>query len=87
MIKPEHTVTILVILVVIAIMAVVGNGDYEEAKREEAFYCRMVATGQWPDYKGVYALCAPLDLLKSPKTTETKHPGQQDHKRLIVDRR
>ena len=53
---------LLIALVVIAIMAVVGNGDYEEAKREEAFYCHMVAAGHWPDYKGVYALCTPLDL-------------------------
>ena len=80
--RREH----LMVLVVIAIMAVVGNGDYEEAKREEAFYCHMVAAGRWPDYKGVYALCAPLDLLESPKATETKHTGQQDHQGLIVDR-
>lgn len=77
---------LLIAIVVIAIMAVVGNGDYEEAKREEAFYCHMVAVGQWPDYKGIYALCTPLDFLKSPEATKPEHPGQQDHKRLIVDR-
>ena len=43
---------LLIALVVIAIMTVVGNGDYEEAKREEVFYCHMVSTGQWPAYKG-----------------------------------
>ena len=48
---------LLMALVAIAIMGIVGNGDYEEAKREEAFYCHMVSVGQWPDYKGVYALC------------------------------
>lgn len=49
---------LLTALVVIAIMAIVGNGDYEEAKREEAFYCHMVATGQWPDYNERFALCS-----------------------------
>ena len=78
---------LLIALVVIAIMAVVGNGDYEEAKREEAFYCHMVAAGHWPDYKGVYALCTHLDLLESPEATKSEHTGQQHHKRLIVDRR
>lgn len=47
----------LVAILIIAIMGIVGNSDYEEAKREEAFYCHMVAAGYWPDYKGVYALC------------------------------
>lgn len=67
-----------------------GCGDYDDAKEEEALYCDMVAKGYWPDYRGVYqerCLRRSLELLESPETPEPKHPGQKNHKRLIVDRR
>ncbi len=45
---------ILIITGIVAVLAFVGSGDYEEAKADEAFYCEMVATGVWPDFRELY---------------------------------
>lgn len=67
----------ILIIAILVIMAVVGNGDYEDAKREEVFYCHMVAAGHWPDYKETFALCAPPDLLDSAQGAKTEKAAQQ----------
>jgi hypothetical protein len=47
--------TALAIVLIIALLAVVGNGDLEEAERAESEYCANVDSGAWPDYRGVAA--------------------------------
>lgn len=37
-----------VILALFLIFGVVGQMDYEDAKRQEAYACEMVKTGAWP---------------------------------------
>lgn len=32
-------------------MALVGGGDYAEAKKDHLAYCKNVRDGIWPDYK------------------------------------
>jgi len=44
-----------ILLFVMAVMGIVGNGDLEEAERAETEYCENVDSGAWPDYRGVYA--------------------------------
>lgn len=53
----KASLLVLGTLVVLALLGFVGQMDYEDAKREEAFYCHMVAAGHWPDYEGTYASC------------------------------
>lgn len=43
------------LLFVMAVMGIVGNGDLEEAERAQAEYCENVASEVWPDYRGIYA--------------------------------
>lgn len=38
---------------VLAMLLVVGSMTHEDAQAERAFYCAMVETGDWPDYKGI----------------------------------
>lgn len=46
--------TMLVLLFLVLVFAFTGKNDYEEAKTDERWYCKMVATGIWPDYEGRY---------------------------------
>lgn len=32
----------------------VGQMDFEDALSQEQTYCKRVAEGTWPDYKGIY---------------------------------
>jgi len=48
-------IPLLIAFVFIVLMAVVGQGDYEEAKAQEKRYCQMVAAGYWPDYLATYS--------------------------------
>lgn len=41
----------LVALCIITVLCAVGESDYNDAKREHAHYCAMVAAGHWPDFK------------------------------------
>lgn len=43
-----------VLAVLLIAFGIVGNGDVEEAERQEAQYCSMVKSGHWPDYNGNY---------------------------------
>lgn len=38
--------------ILLLIFGVVGKMDYEDAIKEEATYCDMVASKVWPAYKG-----------------------------------
>lgn len=43
-----------VLALILIVMGIVGNGDVEEAERQQEHYCSMVAAGNWPDYNGNY---------------------------------
>jgi len=43
------------IVVLVLLLALVSNMDYEDEKAEEISYCESVKNGVWPDYKGIYA--------------------------------
>lgn len=43
---------LVILLLFVAVMGIVGNGDLEEAERNETEYCENVASGAWPDYRG-----------------------------------
>ncbi len=75
----------LVTLAIIVILGATGRGDYEEAMWQEALYCHMVSVGHWPDFRGTYVLCAPLNLLESPQPTEAEHASEQNHQGVVVD--
>lgn len=42
-----------IVTIVLLIVGTVGNMEREDALREHQHYCRMVAEGNWPDYKGI----------------------------------
>lgn len=49
------------LLLVLAAMGWVGDMDYEDAVLQQNHYCKMVASGYWPDYNETYrAECPPL---------------------------
>lgn len=39
---------------VLACLASVGTGDYDQAKKDSATYCKNVKDGVWPDYKKIF---------------------------------
>lgn len=43
------------VLVLLAALGIAGQADYEEEVRSAETYCKMVASGSWPDYKKTYA--------------------------------
>lgn len=47
-------VSALTIFGLIAVMALVGDGDYEEAQNQLKYYCKMVEEGSWPDYNHLH---------------------------------
>ena len=42
------------LLLILAVMGLVGNMDFEDALLQQDHYCKMVAEGAWPDYDEVY---------------------------------
>ena len=45
----------------IVLVGLVGNGDYEAALSEEVHYKRMVCAGTWPDYQRIKPDCAAVE--------------------------
>lgn len=43
---------LVILLLFVAVMGIVGNGDLQEAERAETEYCENVDSGAWPDYRG-----------------------------------
>lgn len=68
MIDAEDAMPVLLIIGLFILLAVVGQGDYEQEKIEAAHYCEMRAIWEkdsaagvpeamrkgWPDYRGEY---------------------------------
>jgi len=44
---------ITVVLAFLIILGIVGTFDYGEQLRQDEYYCSMVASGAWPDYKNL----------------------------------
>ena len=44
----------LLLLLIVCLYGIVGAMDYQDAKREHAKYCEMVAAGYWPDFENRY---------------------------------
>jgi len=42
-------------IALLLLLGIVGNLDYQDEVAEANAYCRNVAEGIWPDYKGTYA--------------------------------
>jgi len=42
---------------ILAAFGVVGEGDYQEAVRQEKEYQQMVCSGVWPNYKRIPVKC------------------------------
>jgi hypothetical protein len=40
----------IAIAATILVLGLVGTADYEEEKRSNEFYCKMVAEGTWPNF-------------------------------------
>lgn len=51
----ERAANILLIVGTVAMALVVGYLSQADAQAERAFYCEMVKTDAWPDYKGIAA--------------------------------
>lgn len=51
--------SIILIVMLVAILGLVGNMSYKDAKDAEAFYCEGVATNLHPDYNGNAAQICP----------------------------
>lgn len=54
--EQKHSLSVLVLaLCAILVIGVVGTMDEQDARLEQALYCRMVRVGEnnhrWPDYK------------------------------------
>lgn len=43
------------IFVILFLMGLVGNADYEDALAQEAHYVEMVCSGHWPDFDNLLA--------------------------------
>lgn len=43
------------IFVVVLLIGMVGDMDYQDELAEEQFYCEQVNGGHWPDYKNIAA--------------------------------
>lgn len=46
--------TIILAIVTILMFGLAGECDYQDAKREQAEYCRKVKQGLWPDFRETY---------------------------------
>lgn len=44
-----------IVVFVLAVLGIVGNGDMQEAQLAQDEYCKNVASQTWPDYKGNYS--------------------------------
>ena len=40
-------------LALLIILGAVGSSDYGEQVRQDEYYCSMVKSGAWPDYKNL----------------------------------
>lgn len=40
--------------VILAILAITGEMDAKDQAQQQAYYCQMVAHGDWPDFKHRY---------------------------------
>lgn len=49
--------TLLTFIAALAILAVVGTMDFEDAKANDAYYVSMVCDGLWPNYKNLDITC------------------------------
>jgi hypothetical protein len=45
------------LVAILAALGVAGEGDYQEAVRQEQEYQKMVCTGVWPNYKRIPLKC------------------------------
>jgi hypothetical protein len=54
MISVKQVVGGFIVLVLLAVYGVFGRLDADDAERQQAEYCSMVAHHYWPDYKHVY---------------------------------
>jgi len=43
------------IFVIVLLVGMVGDMDYQDELAEEQFYCEQVNGGHWPDYKNIAA--------------------------------
>lgn len=43
---------LLLIIILIIILGIIGNNDYQDQVAEQDFYCQMVKDKAWPPYKG-----------------------------------
>lgn len=41
------------------LLCLVGSYDYEDKKLEDTHYCKMVAEGTWPAFKGIDGVYCP----------------------------
>lgn len=46
---------IIGVIIFVLVLTLVGNQDYQDAKRDEQAYCDGVKNNSWPDYHGNYA--------------------------------
>ena len=35
----------------VLIMALLGERDYQDAEQQDAYFCKMVSAGHWPNYR------------------------------------
>lgn len=45
------------VIVVLLLIGMMGNLEYEDELAEQAFYEEMVCEGKWPDYKNLEVKC------------------------------
>lgn len=43
------------VFVIVLLVGMVGDMDYQDEIAEEQFYCEQVKGGHWPDYKNIAA--------------------------------
>ena len=42
------------VVILLPLIGIIGNMDYEDTLLQQDHYCKMVAKGAWPDYDEVY---------------------------------
>lgn len=42
--------TALYLILIVALIAMVGQMDYDDEKQQEEYYCAMVRAGHWQNY-------------------------------------
>ena len=52
----EKLIGVLIVFVLLAVMAISGEGDYEQEQAEAQHYCDMVRSGYWPNFKEIDCL-------------------------------